>query len=465
MKHSNSAPATHSSRETTVGRIDALVLEYTAGRDRELDRQLVEADCVGSAAHAVMLARLPLQPPLFTKVELRRVIAELDAIRRRASRGDFEITAVDQDVHLAVERALTRRLGDLGRRIHTARSRNDQVAVDLRLYGKRQLLEAMTEAADLAETLLVFARRHARVPMVGRTHQQPAMPSSVGLWAAAYAESLLDDLLLLRSVHELNDQCPLGAAAGFGTPLPVDRALTARLLGFARPTHTSLHAIHARGKIEGAILSAFGQVMLTASRLAQDLILYSMPEFGYFSLPKEFGTGSSIMPQKNNPDALELVRARCARVLAAAQVTLEILRALPGGYNRDVQETKEPFLEGIATARATLRILRPLIAALRVHPDRLRAAFTPEVFAADRALELAVSGVPFREAYRRVKDELGALDQRNPDEAIAHKTHPGAPLGIDFNALLDRARDARRRATADRRAFDQAIERLMRMET
>ncbi len=448
-------------RDTLVGSIDAGVLEFTAGRDCELDLELVEADCHGSAAHAVMLSRMPVRPPVLTPAAARRIVRELGAIARRAAAGRFRITAEDQDVHLAVERALTRRLGDLGRRIHTGRSRNDQVAVDLRLWGKRQLLGAIAEAAELAEALIAFGRRQARVPMVGRTHQQPAMPSSVGLWAAAHAEGLLDDLVLLVDALELNDQCPLGAAAGYGVPLPLDRQLVSDLLGFSRPTHTALYAIHARGKIEAVILAAFGQTMLTLSRLAQDLILYSMPEFGYFSLPRAFGTGSSIMPQKNNPDVLELVRAKCARVLADQFAVLEILRAAPGGYNRDAQETKEPFIEGVRTARSTLRVLRPLVAAIAVHPDRLRAAFTPDVFAADRALELVAGGVPFRDAYRRVKETLGELAGRDPDTAVARKTHLGAPAGVDFDRLRDRARAAARVAAAERRAFDRAIERLM----
>ncbi len=452
-------------RQTVVGRIADEVLEYTAGRDRILDLELVEADCLGSAAHAIMLSRLPVRPPVLTPEDARRVVAALGAIAHEAAQGRFEITAEDQDVHLALERALTQRLGELGRRIHTARSRNDQVAVDLRLYGKRQLMEAAAEAAALAETLIAFARRHARVPMVGRTHQQPAMPSSVGLWAAAHAESLLDDCVLLINAFELNDQCPLGAAAGYGVPLPLDRDLVADLLGFSRPTQTTLYAIHARGKIEAAILSALGQVMLTLSRLAQDLIFFSMPEFGYFSLPREFCTGSSIMPQKNNPDVLELVRAKCARVLAEEQAVREILRAAPGGYNRDVQETKEPFLEGLRTTRSTLRILRPLLAGVEVHSDRLRAAFTPDVFATDRALELVAEGLPFRDAYRQVKEHLDELANRDPDEALAKKTHRGAPAGIDFDALRRRARAAARFAADERRAYERMRARLFKPET
>ena len=385
-------------RKTTVGEVDADVLAYTAGQDRVLDLALVEADCFGTAAHVSMLARMPLRPPLLSRKDAQAVIAELRHVLADAAAGTFAITLEDQDMHLAVERRLTEKLGDLGKRVHVCRSRNDQVAVDLRLFAKVRLLEAAAAAAELARALVAFAKKHEKVPMVGRTHMQPAMPSSVGLWASAWAESLLDDLALLRTAYELNDQCPLGSAASYGVPMPIDRQLTSDLLGFAKPVHNVLHANQARGKLESIILAALGQAMLTLSRFAQDLILFSMPEFGYFRLPAEFTTGSSIMPQKRNPDVLELLRAKTAKVLAHASLVAEIVRASPSGYNRDVQETKEPFMEGLELAISSLRILAPLVAGLEVDGAALRRAFGPAVFATDRALELVAAGMPFRDA-------------------------------------------------------------------
>ncbi len=449
---------------TTVGDIDAEVLAYTAGRDLELDRALIEADCLGTAAHAATLARLPLRPPILSAADVRRIRAALREVVREAAAGAFTIGPEDQDVHLALERRLTERLGELGRRIHTARSRNDQVAVDLRLFARGELAETLAETAELARALVRFARRHAAVPMVGRTHQQPAMPSSVGLWASAHAESLLDDAALLLAAEEINNQCPLGAAAGYGVPLPLDRRYTARILGFGRATHNVLYAIHSRGKIESVILDALAQVMLTLSRLAQDLIQYAMPEFGYFRMPAAFGTGSSIMPQKNNPDVLELVRARAARVMAAASLVREILRAAPAGYNRDVQETKEPFMDGFAVTRASLRVLAPLIRGTTVNRAALRRAFEPSVFAADRALELAVAGVPFRDAYHRVKAGLDEWAGVAPEEALACKTHWGAPAGLDFAALDARVREAAKLARESRRHHTRVAARLLRAE-
>jgi len=416
-------------RKTTVGEVDAGVLAYTAGKDRVLDRALIEADCLGTAAHVTMLSRVPVKPRLLTPADAKRIIAELRRILSAADDGKFTITLEDQDVHLAVERRLTKKLGALGKRVHVCRSRNDQVAVDLRLFAKTRLLEVASAAADLSAGLIAFAKRHARVPMVGRTHMQPAMPSSVGLWASAWAEGLLDDLTLLMAVYELNDQCPLGSAASYGVPVPIDRQLTSDLLGFSKPVHNVLHANQTRGKLESAILSALGQIMLTLSRLAQDLILFSMPEFGYFQLPLEFTTGSSIMPQKRNPDVLELLRAKAARVLSHANLVAEILRAAPSGYNRDLQETKEPFMESFEITLSSLE-------------DALRKAFGPEVFATDAALGKVAAGMPFRDAYHEVKANLNQLTGKSPDAALKAKRHLGAPMGLDFAGLTVRAKEA-----------------------
>ena len=297
----------------------------------------------------------------------------------------------------------------------------------LRLYARAFLLEFQRASLALAETLLEFAGRHERVPMPGRTHLQLAMPSSVGLWAAAWAEELLDDLVLAGAAYELNDACPLGSGASYGVPLPLDRELVSDLLAFSRLQNNVLAANNSRGKTESVILDAVEQVMLTLSRLAQDVILFSLPEFGYFVLPEELCAGSSIMPQKRNPDLLELVRAKAAAVSARGAQIKSILRAMPSGYNRDLQETKGPFLEGCALGLASVRVVDLLLGRLEVNEERLAAGFRPEIFAADRTLELVAEGVPFRDAYRRVAAELPALQGRDPREAIARKKHTGAP--------------------------------------
>ncbi|MBN1673360.1 MAG: argininosuccinate lyase [Kiritimatiellae bacterium] len=448
-------------QKTTIGAIDPEVLAFTTGNDPELDKALIEADCIGTAAHVTMLAGVQTKPKIMTQSDRKRVISELITIICLARRGKFRITLADQDVHLAVERVLTERLGDLGKKVHTARSRNDQATVDLRLYAKGEILSAVEEVTTLAKILLKTGRKHATLPMVGRTHMQPAMPSSVGLWAAAFAESLLDDAVLLVNAYELNDRCPLGSAAGYGVPIAIDPALTSRLLGFRRPYDTVLYANNARGKLESITLNAMGQAMSSLARLAQDLMLYTMPEFGYFSLPPEYCTGSSIMPQKVNPDVLELIRAKAARVMACAQAAAEITRSLPSGYNRDLQETKGPFMEGIALTRASLPIMARMISDLRVHKKALLKAFRPAVFATDRALELVVKGMPFRDAYQDVKDHLEDLRQIDPKAAVAQKTHLGAPAGLNLDAMAKRASTFVQFASSRRRRYYTAISKLL----
>ncbi|MBI2441390.1 MAG: argininosuccinate lyase [Lentisphaerae bacterium] len=450
-------------QSTTVGTIRTDVLAYTAQRDIECDAHLAVAECIGSAAHVTMLARLPLKPPLFSPAERKRVIAALARIMRRAARGAFKITLADQDVHLAVERELIHRLGVLGRKIHTGRSRNDQAAVDLRLFAKEQLLAVMAEAAALGKVLLTLAYRNRAVPMVGRTHLQPAMPSSVGLWASAYTEDLLDDIYLLKGAYGLNDQCPLGSAAGYGVGLPIDRKLVAKLLGFRQPLHNVLHGSNSRGKLESVILSALSQVMLTLSRLAEDLIIFTMPEFNYFTLPAALCTGSSIMPQKHNPDVLELLRARTARVMACAQAALDIVKGLPSGYQRDLQETKELLMSGLALTRESLRIMAPMVAGLKVNRAALRQGFTPAVFAADQALNLVKRGMPFRDAYQYVKKHLAELKAQDPAKAIALKTHLGAPAGLNFAGIARRLAAEQAFASSEKRRFSKTISRLLRV--
>ncbi len=447
--------------KTIVGPIDRDVLIFTAAKDLILDRHLTQVDCAGTAAHVTMLSKIPMKHRLFSTRERNAIVKELVRIMRLARQGMFEITEEDQDVHLAVERMLTTALGDLGRRVHTARSRNDQVALDLRLFGKEQLMDTMEAASRLALSLLRFAKKNHTIPMVGRTHLQPAMPSSVGLWASSYAEALLDDLITVQAAYEFNDRCPLGSAAGYGVSLNIDRPLTSRLLGFREPIHNVLYASSARGKCEAVILSALSNLMITLSRLSEDLIIFSMPEFDYFSLPASYCTGSSIMPQKSNPDVLELTRARAARVIACASAATGVIKSLPGGYNRDLQETKEPFIEGIHTTVACLKIMERMVEGLTANREALIAGFTPPVFATDKALELVANGMPFREAYHHVKTHLSELEQVNPCAAITGKQHLGATAGLDYRMLTQRVNQHLLTIRTKRNRYHHALSQLL----
>ncbi len=448
-------------KKTLVGNINPEVLTFTVGKDVMLDLVLAEADCIGTAAHVTMLSKMPVKPAVITATERKKIIKELVNVLARVREGSFEIDVSDQDVHMALERELTTTLGDLGKKVHTARSRNDQISVDLRLYGKEQLIQMMKEVLALSGELLRFAFKNSSVPMVGRTHLQPAMPSTVGLWASAHAESLMDDMTVLKAAFDFNDRCPLGAAAGFGVPAPIDRKLTSKLLGFAEPVHNVLYATSSRGKCETVILSAIAQVMLSLSRLAEDIILYSMPEFGYFSLPEEYCTGSSIMPQKKNPDVLELVRAKSSTVHGYLVATMGIVNGLPTGYNRDLQETKEPFLEGMHVTRGCLRIMATMVKKMKADKKALKAGFNSDIYAADKAMELVAKGVPFRDAYDHVKVHLKELKGQNPSEVLKNRNHLGAPGGLDFDFLAARIETMKQQVRGNSRRYHNAISKLL----
>lgn len=433
------------------------VERFTVGEDYVLDRELVKADVLGSIAHAYMLKEIGV----LTEDEFGKLKEVLIEILDRYKRGDFEIGVEDEDVHTKVENYLTERLGDLGKKIHTARSRNDQVLVDIRLYVKERLLGISEDVIDLCETLLSFARMYEKTPMCGRTHFQKAMPSSLGLWAGAFLESLLDDMELIRVAYELNDQCPLGSAASYGVPIPIDRGLTSELLGFSRVQNNVLYANNSRGKMESIAVFALTQIMLDLSKLSNEIVIFSAPEFGYFSLPEEMALGSSIMPQKKNPCEAELVRAKASSVMAYLFQIMSIIKALPSGYNRDFQETKGPMMRAFDAAQASVRIMNLVMKGIKVDEERLKDGITPEVFAADKALRLALEGVPFRDAYRKVAAELESVEAMDPVRSIGERSHIGAPGNLGLELSENRISMWREWARSERNRFEEALKRLM----
>ena len=450
--------------KTITGSVDPDVLEFTVGDDPILDRELVKWDAAGTAAHVTMLSRMKMPkgvPPVVTPAEAAKVRRELAKVVREFADGRFEIREADQDVHMAVERRLTETLGDLGKKIHTGRSRNDQGAVDVRLHIKDQILALEDEVSALASSLCAFGKRHSLVPLVGRTHLQPAMPSSVGVWASGHAEMILDQVANLEAAYRMNDLCPLGSAAGYGVPLPLDRRLTSDLLGFSRPLHNVFGASMARGENEAALLSALAQLMAVISRLAQDLIIFSMPEFAYFRLPREYCTGSSIMPQKYNPDVLELVRSKTATVLGLQVAALSQLHAMPGGYNRDLQDSKGLYMKGLSVTRTTLRIMAKMVDGISVDEEKLRAGFVPGVFATDAALRQVAAGVPWREAYHDVRDHLERLESEDADAAVLAKRHIGATNGLDWRMYSGRISGLKKDVAKRRNAFNSKIKSLL----
>jgi argininosuccinate lyase len=437
--------------------IDPEIERFTVGEDYLLDRDLVRADVLGSAAHATMLAKIGV----LTARERDRLLGGLRQVLADFEACKFGIVPSQEDVHTAIEEYLTQKLGDLGKKLHTGRSRNDQVLLDLRLYGKERLHAVAERAIAMARALAAFAKAHEFVPMPGRTHMQIAMPSSLGLWAGAYAESMLDDLELLKAAHTITDQSPLGSGAAYGSALALDREIVAKLLGFAKVQNNVLYCANSRGKAELATLQACAQVMVDLSRLAGDLLITSMPEFGYFRLPKELCTGSSMMPQKRNPCGLELVRAKSAGVFAAEQQIAAILKALPFGYNRDFQETKGPFMRGLEATAASLSVMRLSIERLEVVEENLRKGFLPEIYATDRALELVLEGQPFRDAYRYVSTHLDELSSRDPVKNLKSKKLQGGPGNLGLKMVVKRAAAAEKWLKSVREPFQRALRALL----
>ena len=380
--------------------LDALIEAYTVGDDPVLDQRLVPHDIEGSRAHARMLCAIGV----LDEAELASLLQALDAVEASWRAGDFVIERSDEDVHTAVERALVASLGDVGKKIHTGRSRNDQVLVDLWLWQRATVQELRDALGETLGAFEAFAFAHADVPLPGYTHLQRAMPSSVGNWAAGYASLLKMDWPLLEAAGATASRSPLGSAAGYGVPavLGIDRAMTARDLGFDGPLEPAEAAQPSRGKAEAALLFACAEIAKDLGKWAWDLCLFVTAEFGFFSLPTEFTTGSSIMPQKRNPDVLELTRGKAATVRAALMELMAICGPLPGGYHRDLQLLKAPLFRGVDTTLSMLAIAAHVMRGLGVDRERCAAAMSPELYATEEAYELVRQGVPFREAYRRV---------------------------------------------------------------
>ncbi|MDY5932325.1 MAG: argininosuccinate lyase [Candidatus Ornithospirochaeta sp.] len=401
--------------------LDSMMEHFTVRNDYVYDEDLVLSDLIGSAAHALGLRRIGI----LTEEETDSLLKGLDEIAILRKSGSFPITQADEDCHTAIEGYLTRTLGEAGKKIHTGRSRNDQVQTALRIFMREAVLRLENEALGFASSLLSFARSNTDVPMPGRTHMQIAMPSSVALWAASFAEEILEEAGMLSSLYSVIDQSPLGSAASYGVTLPLDREYTASLMGFSKVQNNVLYANNSRGKFEAFFLDHAEYIALTISKLSQDLMLFTLPEFGYFSLPRELCTGSSIMPQKKNPDGLELARSRCSLISSCSSRVKSIIKALPSGYNRDFQDTKEPFIEGYRSAFELVAIMKEMMDRLIVHPDALIKACVPELYATDRVMEKVLAGGNFRDSYRNVGLNLDKVEAEDPVKSLWKRTSAG----------------------------------------
>lgn len=415
--------------------VDADIQRFLAGEDVILDREFMRFDIEASRVHAEGLQRIGI----LSAEELTALQHELDTLAKDFKRGDFVLDARFEDMHSAIEARLTERLGDTGKKIHTGRSRNDQVLVATRLWLKAQLQQLATLCHDIAGIALARAEAEAQQPMPGYTHLQRAVVSSTGMWWAGWAEAFIDNRERARATLQLIDSNPLGTAAGYGVNLPLDRAYTTEALGFARMQVSPLYAQLSRGKYELAALEALGSAMLDLRRLAWDLSLFTSAEFGFVELPAQYTTGSSIMPNKRNPDVIELMRASYASV-AAAKTEIEQLLSLPSGYHRDLQPGKGALVQGFARGMAALALLPALMQALQWREQALIKALEPSMYATDLAVSLACQGMPFRDAYREAaKPERWA--EGDPLQSLTERTSPGSSGDMQLALLQQRWRE------------------------
>ncbi|WP_045764518.1 argininosuccinate lyase [Xanthomonas albilineans] len=414
--------------------VDAQIQAFLAGDDVLLDREFFLHDIAASGAHAEGLQRIGI----LSVDELAGLQRELAMLAEDFRRGAFVLDARFEDGHSAIETRLTERLGDAGRKIHTGRSRNDQILVATRLWLKDKLTRLAQLSAEIAKVALDRAQAEQDLPVPGYTHIQRAVVSSAGMWWAGWAEAFIDDAVRAGDTLRLVDCNPLGTAAGYGVNLPLDRDHTTAALGFARLQVSPIYAQLSRGKFEMAALEALGSATLDLRRLAWDLSLFTSGEFGFVALPAQYTTGSSIMPNKRNPDVIELMRATHASV-AAARTEIEQLLSLPSGYHRDLQSSKGAIFHGFGRGLAALELLPALLANLEWRQDMLRAAIDSGMYATDVAVEAALAGVPFREAYQAAAATADSAGQgRTPEGSLAARVSPGAAADLRLAQLQAR---------------------------
>lgn len=393
---------------------------FTVGNDRTYDLVLAPYDCIASKAHAHMLGKIGLLMPK----EVEKLTQALNTIQESAEQGDFEIEKEFEDMHSKIEFILTEKLGDLGKKIHTARSRNDQVLVAIQLFIKTELTQVKKEVVSLFDLLMDLAERHQNDLLPGYTHMQVAMPSSFGLWFSAYAESLIDDVAFLNTAIELTDQNPLGSAAGFGSSFPIDREMTTKELNFKTLKYNVVAAQMGRGKIEKATATTLGMLSGTLAKLAMDVCMYMGQDFDFIYFPEELTTGSSIMPHKKNPDVFELIRGKCNLLQGLPQQLALLTSNLPSGYHREMQLAKGPIIEAFQEIKACLEMMRFSLSKIQLRKNITDDSKYDYLFSVDTLNEWVKQGVPFREAYQKMGKEI-ATGNYTPKRNLDH-SHQGS---------------------------------------
>ena len=400
--------------------VNEKIERFTVGRDREMDLYLAKYDVLGSMAHITMLESIRL----LKHDELKVLLEELKNIYASVERGDFVIEDGVEDVHSQVELMLTRKLGDVGKKIHSGRSRNDQVLVDMKLFTREQIKDIAEAVEDLFKVLISKSNEYKDVLMPGYTHLQIAMPSSFGLWFGAYAESLVDDMMFLQAAYKMCNRNPLGSAAGYGSSFPLNREMTTRLLGFDSMNYNVVYAQMGRGKMERNVAFALASIAGTLSKMAFDACMFSSQNFGFVKLPDECTTGSSIMPHKKNPDVFELIRAKCNKVQALPQHIMMIINNLPSGYFRDLQIIKEVFLPVFSELKDCLQMATYIMNKIHVNEHILDDDKYLYIFSVEEVNRLATEGMPFRDAYKKVGLDIEA-GKFTHDKRV-HHTHEGS---------------------------------------
>ena len=405
---------------------------FTVGNDRTYDLALAPYDCIASKAHAKMLGEIGL----LTSKEVKDLTNTLDRILKSTQKGDFVIEKEFEDMHSKIEYLLTQKLGDLGKKIHTARSRNDQVLVALQLYIKEELVQIKKEVVKLFDLLLKLAETYQKDLLPGYTHMQVAMPSSFGLWFSAYAESLVDDVAFLNTAFQLADQNPLGSAAGFGSSFPIDRELTTEELGFKTLKYNVVAAQMGRGKVEKASATAIGMLGGTLAKLAMDICMYMGQDFDFIHFPEELTTGSSIMPHKKNPDVFELIRGKCNFLQGLPQQLALLTSNLPSGYHREMQLAKAPLVEAFQEIKACLEMMHFSLSKIEVRKNITDDSKYDYLFSVDTLNEWVKQGIPFREAYQKMGKEI-ASGNYTPKRDLSH-SHLGSIGNLQLDAIRDK---------------------------
>ncbi|MFW5823185.1 MAG: argininosuccinate lyase [Tangfeifania sp.] len=400
--------------------VNEAIEKFTVGKDRELDLYLASYDILGSMAHVIMLESVGL----IAKNELPLLLEALKKLYKKAAAGNFIIDEGVEDVHSQVEFLLTQELGDLGKKIHSGRSRNDQVLLDLKLFTRDGIKEIVVATEKLIDVLLAKSEENKEVLMPGYTHLQVAMPSSFGLWFGAYAESLTDDLELLQSAYKIANQNPLGSAAGYGSSFPLNRQMTTDLLGFTNMNYNVVYAQMGRGKVEKIVSFALANIASSLSKLAFDVCLFNSQNFDFVKLPPEFTTGSSIMPHKKNPDVFELIRGKCNKIQGVPNQISTVINNLPGGYFRDLQVVKEVFLPVFEELNDCISVAGLALEKIEVNKNILADSKYDYLFSVEEVNRLVLSGVPFREAYKIVGEKI-ENGEYAPEKKVAH-THEGS---------------------------------------